>query len=75
MKMVKYLHLPKDEDTFMSAHSSCLLDKDFFEKYTERGGEAKQLREKEMELAKIRRKKKRDERKNKLKNEKNQNKE
>ena len=54
----------------MSAHSSCLLGKDFFDRYTESGGESKKFREKKKELAKIKRKITRDEYKNKLKNEK-----
>ena len=56
MKMIKYLLLPKNEDVFMSAHPSCLLDRDFFDKYSKHGSEAKKLREREMELAKLQRK-------------------
>ena len=50
MKEVKYLSLDSSEDVFMTAHFSCLLDRHFFEMYTNQGKEEKKLREMEMEL-------------------------
>ena len=50
MKQVKYLSLGSSEDVFKTAHSSCLLDRHFFEMYTKQGKEEKKLREIEIEL-------------------------
>ena len=50
MKNTKYLTLDSNEDIFMIAHSNCLLDRNFFEKYTYHGGKQKKLREKRIKL-------------------------
>ena len=63
MKNIKYLSLKDNSDIFMTAHSSCLLDRHFFEKYTKQGSKEKKLREKEMELIKQQRKMEDDKRK------------
>ena len=50
MKNIKYLSLGNKDDVFMTAHSNCLLDRHFFEKYTQHGGEQKKLRDREIAL-------------------------
>ena len=46
MKNIKYLALKSNEDVFMTAYSGCLLDNQFFEKYTDQSRIKRKLAEK-----------------------------
>lgn len=50
MSSMKYLNMKSSEDTVIIAHSSCILDKHFFETYTKTGSEEKKLQERQLEL-------------------------
>ena len=50
MKNIKFLSLKEDSDQIRVAHSTCVLNRDFFEKHTTEGIQQKKLREKVRKL-------------------------
>lgn len=50
MRNIRYLSLKEDKDMLIVAHHSCILDRDFIEKYTTLGNSNREIRERQREI-------------------------